>query len=279
MNKEYVYFIKNEDNGLIKIGKTNDIQRRIKDLKNTFFHLGLTTPKLTLINYIETNKPFELECQLHHYFKEQRELGEWFNITEEEVKYVINNFQNLPNINSQEKIKKETNIVCNNNVNDFLINIPNNILYLNNETIPYIYTYLNMRETNIKKTVFSLELLIKQCGKIVNRESGKSLDKFKQGISILEANKYISLDADINKIKSTEIIEGSILPLKEDSFSIHLYNVINIINTDNKIDKIKLINLYYYIISNNISIYQDIDYKNMSKPTLKKYVKILESLF
>ena len=89
MNKEYVYFIKNEDNGLIKIGKTNNLNKRLKQIKRQFTHLGLMAPELTLIEYMETEDSTKLEKIAHEKFKQYRAIGEWFSINELQIKQCV----------------------------------------------------------------------------------------------------------------------------------------------------------------------------------------------
>lgn len=94
-----VYFIRNQYTGLLKIGKTNNLPRRIKEIKNTFTFLGMDTQELVLeaISYCPYGmNNTDVEKYYHHKFKENRINGEWFDITYEDlqcnliVDYVIN---------------------------------------------------------------------------------------------------------------------------------------------------------------------------------------------
>lgn len=83
-NTSVVYFIRNEYTGLLKIGKTNNLKRRIKEIENAFNFLGFDTQKLTLeaISYC----PFGLnnsivETYYHNKCQNYRANGEWFNIS------------------------------------------------------------------------------------------------------------------------------------------------------------------------------------------------------
>ncbi len=83
-NTSVVYFIRNEYTGLLKIGKTNNLKRRIKEIENAFNFLGFDTQKLTLeaISYC----PFGLnnskvETYYHNKCKNYRINGEWFDIS------------------------------------------------------------------------------------------------------------------------------------------------------------------------------------------------------
>lgn len=94
-----IYFIRNEYNGLLKIGKTNNLQRRIKEIENCFNFLGLDTSKLVVeaISYCPYGmNNGKVETYYHNLFKEKRKNGEWFDISYEElvdslyVDYIIN---------------------------------------------------------------------------------------------------------------------------------------------------------------------------------------------
>lgn len=67
-----VYFIKDEATGFVKIGYSNNPQKRLKSLQTS------SANKLTLIEAIEGNK--KLEETLHTTFAEHRVRGEWFSL-------------------------------------------------------------------------------------------------------------------------------------------------------------------------------------------------------
>lgn len=78
-----VYFIKNEYNGLIKIGKTEDFPRRLQQIKSWFYQCGLD-PKLKVVMIHATFPKFltQLEGYYHKQFKDKRKYGEWFEVNE-----------------------------------------------------------------------------------------------------------------------------------------------------------------------------------------------------
>ena len=72
----WVYFLK-ADNGLIKIGRTNNLDKRI-------YHFTTKLPyKLELIHFIKTDCTVKLENELHNKFDHLRVRGEWFNLNDE----------------------------------------------------------------------------------------------------------------------------------------------------------------------------------------------------
>lgn len=94
-----VYFIRNKYNGLLKIGKTNDLQRRINEIESCFNFLGLDTNELVVeaISYCPYGmNNGKVETYYHNLFKEKRKIGEWFDVSYDEllnslfVDYIIN---------------------------------------------------------------------------------------------------------------------------------------------------------------------------------------------
>ena len=79
-----VYFILNKSNNLIKIGCTNNIQKRFKQIKGQFRHLGLDD-NIELFKYIETDNYKQLEKELHKKYKDKRINHEWFNISVDDI--------------------------------------------------------------------------------------------------------------------------------------------------------------------------------------------------
>jgi len=75
MAKEYVYIINNLDIPRIKIGVSNDIDRRIYNLQNA----GGCSMELLWCSKLLINAYF-IESLLHYEFRESRHIGEWFNI-------------------------------------------------------------------------------------------------------------------------------------------------------------------------------------------------------
>ena len=94
-----VYFIRNKYNGLLKIGKTNSLQRRINEIESCFNFLGLDTNELAVeaISYCPYGmNNGKVETYYHNLFKEKRKIGEWFDVSYDEllnslfVDYIIN---------------------------------------------------------------------------------------------------------------------------------------------------------------------------------------------
>lgn len=73
------YLIRDEEIGLIKIGKSKDIYLRMKTIGKK---------RLKLIAYVGR----DIEVYLHKLYQRARVKGEWFNLTDEEVEEIIKTF-------------------------------------------------------------------------------------------------------------------------------------------------------------------------------------------
>lgn len=78
--KKDLYILRNET-GRIKIGRSKNIQERVKNLSNA---AGL---KIEIIRYITGGG--HLETKLHYYFKRNRYIGEWFDLSESQIKFLL----------------------------------------------------------------------------------------------------------------------------------------------------------------------------------------------
>lgn len=81
MQEGYVYLIcENGDNELYKIGVTRgSIESRLKKLQTG------NGNKLICVDSFKSNKPYKLEKMLHGHFAYDREEGEWFLLSKEQV--------------------------------------------------------------------------------------------------------------------------------------------------------------------------------------------------
>ena len=81
----YVYFIQSECNGLVKIGSTNNPAKR-------FLELQATSPcPLNLLHliYTEDNPSHIFELGVHSLFNQHRKHGEWFDLSDPEISFVL----------------------------------------------------------------------------------------------------------------------------------------------------------------------------------------------
>lgn len=88
--KEYVYFAGRKfDQPLIKIGRSYKPKKRVFQLRLQY---GGRIILLGQIEVVGTKNAASLEAHLHRIFKDSRNHGEWFNLTEELVD-LVNRYQ------------------------------------------------------------------------------------------------------------------------------------------------------------------------------------------
>lgn len=80
--KGFIYFIQEEYSRTIKIGKTKSLDNRL-----TLFDVKLPFD-FELIHVIYSKNYSQTESLLHNYFKSNRVNGEWFSLTEDEIKTI-----------------------------------------------------------------------------------------------------------------------------------------------------------------------------------------------
>lgn len=201
--------------------------------------------------------------------------------------------------------------------NENFIMLPNNLVwnYKNsNDTmynmfgdkIPYIISYLVSIRDRRSYSRFSLRDIIETCNYKVDTHKGKSVDKFKELLSILQTYNYIESDIDFNKVKPNDLIKCKILldfntkevTVQEDNatitenkktefFKIDINEYYRLIESNSKLDTCTLVNIYFYIVArlrheenkpavcymSYDNILKDL---NISKNTLTKYLTYLK---
>jgi hypothetical protein len=81
----YVYFIQHQKSGLIKIGRTKHLERRI-----AIFTKRFQSP-IKLIHSIQTLNYEKIELAFHQYFHNKRNMGEWFSLGEADIEQIKQN--------------------------------------------------------------------------------------------------------------------------------------------------------------------------------------------
>ena len=86
--KSYIYFLKDINRGIIKIGKTSNLYYRISQIRSNMITSGIDVRGLKLIDiYPATSQDIDLvEKEFHFRFKNKRFMGEWFEIDESDIK-------------------------------------------------------------------------------------------------------------------------------------------------------------------------------------------------
>ena len=85
--KSYIYFLKDINRGIIKIGKTSHLYFRISQIRSSMITAGINVEGLRLIGIYPTiSQDIDLvEKEFHFRFKDKRVLGEWFKINEADI--------------------------------------------------------------------------------------------------------------------------------------------------------------------------------------------------
>ncbi|MDR7074194.1 GIY-YIG nuclease family protein [Fictibacillus barbaricus] len=80
----YVYFLKEVNSGIVKIGKTKNLQNRITSL------ISMLPYKSELIHSILTPNYSNLESYFHNLYCKKKVKGEWFNLDLDDIHFIIN---------------------------------------------------------------------------------------------------------------------------------------------------------------------------------------------
>lgn len=79
----FIYLVQVVGTDKFKIGRTTDVPGRLR-------HLQIGNPlKIRYVYHAYVQSVNVCEMELHHKFSSQREIGEWFTLTQEDVKYCI----------------------------------------------------------------------------------------------------------------------------------------------------------------------------------------------
>lgn len=83
-NFGFIYFLKNNDNGMTKIGYTSNLPKRMSEIKSVFNnYLGSDVNlSLELLNFTHKSLLKDLENDLHMKLVDKRKFGEWFDLSD-----------------------------------------------------------------------------------------------------------------------------------------------------------------------------------------------------
>ena len=98
-NTNVVYFLRGNHNGLVKIGKSKCISKRIKELQGCFYQIGLKPSRFDCIAliYLPYGKDYSLiEKLFHEKFKSKCRIGEWFELSNREIYKAISSIYGNP---------------------------------------------------------------------------------------------------------------------------------------------------------------------------------------
>ena len=80
-----VYLIRNKQNGLLKIGRTNNIERRYGEIIKSFEFCGMSASNIILEKFIECSEEVRLERELHKELENYNVQNEWFDIKDYDI--------------------------------------------------------------------------------------------------------------------------------------------------------------------------------------------------
>jgi hypothetical protein len=78
----YIYFFQELNTGKIKIGKTKNLENRIKNLKS------MLPFKSELVHHIPTSNHSDVEKYFHRKYRSKKVKGEWFDLNEDDIVFI-----------------------------------------------------------------------------------------------------------------------------------------------------------------------------------------------
>lgn len=96
-NRQYIYVIKNPENDRVKIGVSNNVEKRLHTLET-----GAGTKLDLVYQSVICSNAFDIENTVHKHFDEYRIFGEWFEV---DVNKVINYLEQQEYILKSEFLK------------------------------------------------------------------------------------------------------------------------------------------------------------------------------
>lgn len=147
-----LYLMINHMNGHIKCGSSNKPERRLQEIR-----LSTNNPQIDLLWVSEVVKQTE-EAKLHAQFKAKRTVGEWFELTKEEIDLIKKQYPGTTHINSH--MTNDVSSDMTNHMTPHMVNVNVNV----NEDV-----FKNKKESNLKiskpdlfQALFSDDIYVEQ---------------------------------------------------------------------------------------------------------------------
>ncbi|KKK75383.1 hypothetical protein LCGC14_2874270 [marine sediment metagenome] len=80
----FIYLVKEDFLGLVKIGIAKNLHSRISGIQTS------CPQNLTILGYFQTKAAKGIETFLHDRFANKRYRGEWYKLTDDDVKFILN---------------------------------------------------------------------------------------------------------------------------------------------------------------------------------------------
>ena len=176
-----VYLIRNKQNGLLKIGRTNNIERRYGEIIKNFEFCGMSASNIILEKFIECSEEVRLERELHKELENYNVQNEWFDIKDYDIveealiSIIERDFMGKMTSNDLEIEGNSKNDLC------FVVNTISNTNLSSNAKLLYIWLANNTKDT------FSVVASVKRLEEVTSYSKPTVLRTLKE----LEDNKYI----------------------------------------------------------------------------------------
>lgn len=107
-----VYLIKDNINNVVKIGSSNNPERRLVELKNQYKNDSLT------IIALAKNVPQTIEKELHDKYADKNKINEWFYLNEKDISNIICTYHMINHMENENEIEN-INLNNNNKIKEF----------------------------------------------------------------------------------------------------------------------------------------------------------------
>ena len=212
-----VYLIRNKQNGLLKIGRTNNIERRYGEIIKSFEFCGMSASDIILEKFIECSEEVRLERELHKELENYNVQNEWFdikdyNIVEEALISIIEK-------DFMGKMTSNTLEIEGDFKDDlyFIINTISNTNLSSNAKLLYIWLANNTKDT------FSVVASVKRLEEVTSYSKPTVLRTLKE----LEDNKYIYKVSRFDKDTFRQLNNMyCVIPITENGIDIKKYKLI-----------------------------------------------------
>jgi len=197
----------------IKIGRTKNIEQRIKAIENT------AGEEVKQVFYLETDS--SKEKILHYYLQEYRTLGEYFTCSFDTAKSAFQNIVNgrILNVVKPNRIKKEYNDVI--KCNDFIRNAEYNLSALQQKIFLYVISKIKMIDADFTIVEIKSKDFFRLCSK--NDKSGANYKHFREAIENLY-DKNIVISLKNGKKSVLKFIEEPIISKRSGTIGIKISN-------------------------------------------------------
>lgn len=212
-----VYLIRNRQNGLLKIGRTNNIERRYGEIIKSFEFCGMSASNIILEKFIECSDEVRLERELHKELENYNVQNEWFDIKDYDI--VEEALISIIEKDFMGKITSNALEIEGDFKDDlyFIINTISNTNLSSNAKLLYIWLANNTKDT------FSVVASVKRLEEVTSYSKPTVLRTLKE----LEDNKYIYKVSRFDKDTFRQLNNMyCVIPITENGIDIKKYKLI-----------------------------------------------------